>query len=67
MLFSLIDLFWFLFNVGDFVRFLLTKFSVENLKSLLSVQRALPAWLGNTMLAGSGTACLKLEFSDWAP
>lgn len=51
---------YFVFNVGDFGEILAYKkkiSSVENLNSLLSVQRALPAWPGNTVLAGSGTAC----------
>lgn len=55
---------YFVFNVGDFGEILAYKkniSSVENLNSLLSVHRALPAWPGNTMLAGSGTACRKPE------
>lgn len=56
--------FFFFLNVGDFCEIFAYKKNispVENLNSLLSVQRALPAWPGNTMLAGSGTACLKPE------
>lgn len=55
---------YFVFNVGDFGEILAYKkniSSVENLNSLLSVQRALPAWPGNIVLAGSGTACRKPE------
>lgn len=53
-LFSLMDLIFFFLNVGDFCEiFAYNKSisSVENLNSFLSVQRALPAWPGDTYVS----------------